>query len=86
MKTKHTPGPWRTTGSLISNESRVLIASLSGASDDDVEAANASLIAAAPELLYELETLVQYAQGGDAPPKSVVNRARAAIAKATSRE
>ena len=48
-------------------------------------AANARLIAAAPDLLDELETLVRYAQGADIPPNVAVDRARAAIAKAAGR-
>lgn len=82
MEMKHTPGPWRTTGSLISNESRVLVASLSGASDDDVEAANARLIAAAPELLAALKEVVE-AQKGGYLGWGHIDAASAAIAKAT---
>jgi hypothetical protein len=69
MKTKHTPGPWHvlvendedvfTTRTIISdlyrsrNLSEVALCT-TGSFCDDVEAANAKLIAAAPELLDAL--------------------------------
>lgn len=81
--TKHTNGPWH-EGShrAIESHSGTICEVYSHMGIEEADA-NQKLIAAAPELLYELETLVQYAQGGDVPPKSVVDRARAAIAKAT---
>lgn len=87
MTTKYTPGPWRTTGTRIANESRVLIAAVCGASgDDNTEAANARLIAAAPDLLAALrELLAKHDEGredlSDLWPKQA-SVARAAIARA----
>ena len=72
-ETKHTPGPWRISGEsattvqadyrAINSEGGVLIARALGYPNsgyfpsDDEAAANARLIAAAPELLEALEAL-----------------------------
>ena len=48
----------------------------------DLQKANATLIAAAPDLLEALQALVQYAEDCD-DDSQVVDRARDAIAKAT---
>lgn len=92
MSNKHTHGPWFSED-LIEGTDQEFI----GVSSDNVNniadvwaidttqeqcRANARLIAAAPELLDALETMVRYSQGGDIPPKSVVDRAHSAIAKA----
>jgi hypothetical protein len=95
---KHTPGPWAVDysddGPLIYT-GELLIASVSGSTehievqglDEQTTEANASLIAAAPDLLAALEQLLDhgerrnlyYERGEDA---EVVGQARAAIAKA----
>lgn len=85
MSDKHTPGPWH-EGSHRSIESQIgticEVYSHMGIAEAD---ANQKLIAAAPELLDALETLVRYAQGGDMPSMQAMNRARAAIANAGGR-
>lgn len=84
---KHTPGPWCQDIHI-----RTLIAGGDGHNVADIEAkyhsvgenlANASLIAAAPELLEALELLVrEFATHGDKAAQSAIKQARAAIAKA----
>lgn len=100
-ETKHTPGPWSVTGKQFSGSVRVSAGSgsdLNGlvaicdAGDyarSKVEgAANARLIAAAPELLEALVWMVanddtNEADEGNAYWVDGLHRARAAIAKAT---
>ena len=92
MDVKHTPAPWfevkHFSEWLISDGSR-LVATTAGSpahlglAHAKRDAANARLIAAAPELLEALEKLVGYAQGGDLPSNKAIDVARAAIAKAT---
>jgi hypothetical protein len=63
MKTKHTKGPWKTQGNLIFSLEHVLVAKLftlprkTGETVAHIEAANARLIAAAPEMLEMLKRL-----------------------------
>jgi hypothetical protein len=89
--TAHTPGPWRVNG--FGNIScQFLLAELGGMYPE--KAANAALIAAAPELLEALELLialpVQYNNnrieidcGSHGEAMAIVRKARAAVAKAT---
>lgn len=64
-KTKHTPGPWKHSGHLIATDHQTVIATTQGAncwkwqcSPASLEnAANARLIAAAPEMLETLQVL-----------------------------
>ena len=93
MKMKHTPGPWEYGEERgccreihADNGPELYAIAQTRHGDPEICEANARLIAAAPDLLDELETLVRYAQGADIPPNVAVDRARAAIAKATSRE
>lgn len=88
--TTHTPGPWHfnaTTGAVLSTAGAVCALSFDGAESLEQEAANARLIAAAPELLrcavMALEELQEAARVNPLAP--VAFRAlRAAIAAATS--
>ena len=65
---KHTPGPWQlyAIDGLDIHEGPTLIATVStwDVHDPDERAANAALIAAAPELLEILELVVDEAQFG----------------------
>lgn len=69
MKAQHTPGPWKATGNPYSDKARDVIApngdriaALNGAAFDysSEVAANARLIASAPELLAALENMVSH--------------------------
>ena len=78
--TEHTPGPWSTTGSMIQSEYKtfggVFVAQVvDHASGEHI--ANARLIAAAPELLEALQSVL----AGDDDHWQV---AEAAVAKATA--
>lgn len=77
---KGTPGPWEAydNDQYIRSEGRC-VAKLDWVVRDDLDKANARLIAAAPDLLEALEYLVSLG-GGDA-----LDPARAAIAKALGR-
>jgi hypothetical protein len=99
---KHTPGPWFVDGVAISSEAVTDLAILNmanvryswGGSDFATRShreANAHLIAAAPELLAELEYLVEIAEsamraanrdGGEYDIGEMLEAPRAAIAKA----
>lgn len=92
MEMKHTPGLWKSVMKVHVvdvNDTRIadVIDRFDGKDNNFKSSAeaNARLIAAAPDLLDELETLVRYAQGADIPPKVAIDRARAAIAKAAGR-
>ena len=97
---KHTPGPWTFDGpdgwqslDVVArhgggNETTVAIANSidsSFAPDDETGIGNASLIAAAPELLAALQAYVSADDEcmGDSIGGDIRNAARAAIAKAT---
>ena len=92
MNNKHTPGPWairRARGHVyIRAEHDAEVARMGGENvlaDDSSAAANARLIAAAPELLEALRDLVS-AEGlpaGYANRKLLTEAAQAAIVKAT---
>lgn len=86
-KTKHTPGPWKTSYtnlSVVIAENGAVVARASKLNGLVNLQANARLIAAAPELLEALQTVVANAPD----PYCAITRAvdaqcRAAIAKAT---
>ena len=93
MEVKHTPGPWyheadSHTGA-VTTEGKKLIASVFGddpeCREDDRQIANATLIAAAPDLLAALQDLMRPHGGtrGVAWDHLIAVAARAAIAKAT---
>lgn len=91
MKTQHTPGPWRyvrengspTTGPhMISGAIPGYLAEVRDCGSGDV-AANARLIAAAPELLEALRLVVDTVENGGWPGATIVV-AKGAIEKATN--
>lgn len=93
---KHTPGPWyvgrkdENTGEIeVNSDGRPYVCLVFPGAIDDVTPANARLIAAAPDLLAELEMLSNVVEGcGMAAMPEVECRlvfARAAIAKATGK-
>ena len=91
MNTKHTPGPWRErampgrkTTAWISGGDGNLITEISGARRlPEENAANAALIAAAPEMLAALKNLVNDAlANGMHSSEPRIIEARQAIAKA----
>jgi hypothetical protein len=73
METKHTPGPWHAdwddNGQWYIEPLGVTGTKLRGDSGDCVEAANARLIAAAPELLKALEHMRDMTQSGWITPE-----------------
>jgi len=103
MKTNHTPGEWRVThdswhplNKRITSSAKTHIAKVyaCSASDDGGAAANAALIAAAPELLQALKAICEHANEAWAALDhdyhevlagnlgDAVDQARAVIAKA----
>ena len=94
MSTKHTPGPWKAAGELtkpgdflikqdISDGPCYHIGEVWNTNGNGENAANARLIAAAPELLDALRTLVQMTENVGEIERFLNGPARAAIAKAT---
>jgi len=95
MKTKHTPSPWYTdtagqgditvTSTHDKHGSDQDVCEVYGASDEE-QAANAALIAAAPDLLAALEACMDMKEWDDSngPEAAAYDRASAAIAKATN--
>jgi len=92
----HTPGPWTVHAwgdkSYEINAALDTVCNVPGFDDDTVDAgnaeANASLIAAAPELLAALKELVAYDDGSNDPEDygyEVLQRCKATIAKAEGR-
>ena len=93
---EHTPGPWRTNGEGVFRDCIGGVAQIahigSAAYGDDEKSSNAALIAAAPDMLAELEDMTDVAEkaiiasGTDSEFAAIrVERARAAIAKAKGR-
>jgi len=88
MKTKHSPGPWVATGyrkSLVNdNDNKTICCFPSTDGTVETAAANAALIAAAPELLSALRYLYrESAASGMLDVEPSMQQASAAIAKAT---
>jgi len=95
---KFTPGPWQAGGSLVSaaKHQRVALALLRWAegsspdsddlatADTDEHAANAALIAAAPELLLQLRRVLDQWQSCALVGPTVFADAQAAIERATT--
>ena len=88
---KHTPGPWTHR---LSDDEEACNHEIMGAWENGVRRwvggaetlEDARLIAAAPDLLSALHDMVRYAKGGDIASPNAVERAIAAIAKATGKE
>ena len=90
--TQHTPGPWRVNDTIYRHSFHIVDGE--GAFVADTDRCNARLIAAAPELLEVLGDVLPWLEKAEAEgvfencaaPKGgqrAINRARAAIAKAT---
>lgn len=99
MTTKHTPGPWLVSTAnhrrrIVTQKTGETIDAISGrttmepylvATVSDHRPADANLIAAAPDLLQILETIVEdvgYGGGGAKLCEQFLNRAKPAIARA----
>ena len=91
MSTKHTPGPWIPSytkiGSVTAENGAVIAKCMRLTSLSGLEA-NARLIAAAPELLEALQALETLfaPRACDSTAATWIDKARAAIAKATGQE
>ena len=103
MNTKHTPGPWTATlaNTIIpANRTRIIATAWRNSElpciPEEEQAANAKLLAAAPELLDILRTVTEYLNEADAEEQAAdhhgddscsycnaIAEARAIIAKAT---
>lgn len=84
-KVKHTPGPWKLNGLTIeSKHNWIASANSDGINDSNVDEANATLIAAAPELLEACKKLMAWLREcDDYAEKSIAWKlGKAAIAKA----
>lgn len=91
---KHTPGPWRIGTAPPNGEQAIgtirgmmVAVATTGVGMEEETLANASLIAAAPELLEALQDVTTMLEhmlmiSGDPEPGSIGHKARAAIAKA----
>lgn len=85
MSTKHTPGPWFVDGMDIksfSDPAHIRLAGVHGGRPRDEREANASLIAAAPELLKTLRHVEGALLDITCERTSILKGVRAAIAKA----
>ena len=92
MKTQHTPGPWfvpTPTYRTLYVEARVgngmlqEVAACGPTADPAQQAANAQLIAAAPELLEALSDCAAHMHWTQPQGEAALKKAKAAIAKAT---
>ncbi len=93
---KHTPGPWQAChdgkckcGYVFGDGGRVFVAKAIGRGDgvdpwpiEEIQRANARLIAAAPELLEACEEFVRKCECGEAKSKHSYKQMKAALAKA----
>ena len=78
-----TPGPLYYDGNTKELPFRIVSKATQGNIGFTYSEADACLFSASRDLLTEIETLIRYAQGGDIPPKSVVDRSRATIYRAS---
>lgn len=95
IDTQHTPGPWTTDGNahtgdldIVAPTGRIAMLDCEFSEEtDDVQTANALLIAAAPELLELARQIVLAAEQDEGGiPSDIVAGAKAAIAKATGED
>lgn len=96
MTTKHTPGPWGiiwTNGTIVidANGGKTDIAHVVNRVNRDITEANARLIAAAPELLSALRSILDWGREHTSPtepnsPHGLLVAAHLAIAKAETGE
>ena len=90
MTEAHTPGPWTArrmhTGGfdIMDPRNRDVVTVYGGGVETESREANARLIAAAPDLLEALKSLVANLAEGDFISETRIDAARAAIAKATT--
>lgn len=88
MKTQHTPGPWLKEGATVCQAETLQTICKTLGKNEEIQSANAKLIAAAPELLEALEFLLAdyLAIAGPILTKSdaPAEKAIAAIEKATA--
>lgn len=83
MKTQHTPGPWSSGLTVVWQEgSKKVICQCDKQFIIEETKANARLIAAAPELLEQLESLADAANRGSPDLDIYINDARRIIEKA----
>ena len=89
MKLEHTPGPWKNHYGLIVNESQAapVICSMFGKDEHDFHnsPANARLIAAAPDMLYEL-ILIYQSSDNDITDEYCLDRWKTIIESATGKK
>lgn len=87
MNAAYTPGPWvfdeENDGGIYGNNMRTYVGAAVKLGTDE-GAANAFLIAAAPDLLDALQLLEKLLLAGQPPGSEDLEQARTAIAKATS--
>jgi len=88
MSARHTPGPWAVSPDhIFRNQGDIFEIHWSDIGECVSEcvhgSANARLIAAAPDLLFALQRLVDNVDGGEFISITRIEEARAAIAKAT---
>lgn len=90
-KTVHTPGPWRLDGKraveaqAFDGSWKHIASPIRGGSPEQADA-NATLIAAAPDLLKELKNCVWLLEDLQVTPGLIQEQAKAAIAKAARHE
>jgi hypothetical protein len=89
MKTQHTSGPWEVIRESLTSSAKKIIGPnaehiCEGLSWGENEDADAALIAAAPDLLEALESVIDSWQYGETPSDAAAtyDHARSAIAKA----
>jgi len=83
----HTPAPWDCTGCMFPDDDMGGVYYRVQADGIDASAANARLIAAAPEMLAELEEVLAWATIERAPLRDTeIASIRALIAKATGEQ
>jgi hypothetical protein len=82
MTMKHTPGPWEAIGSNVaSDDGMVAITKVLWPGDNERDAANARLIAAAPELLAACRDALEVEEDmAQCPDSELAKRLRAAPA------
>ena len=83
MISQHTPGPWTQHEGEVRAKNYGLISRSYYGKPDGEGAANARLIAAAPDLLEALKWVVRICDEGGYPDGKCLQEARTAIAKAT---
>lgn len=85
MEARHTPGPWRLEGNRIEAEDRCSVLPVAtvyrSPGDEDEDAANGALLAAAPEMLASLREVLEIARQC-IPAEKLIPQERLAFAEA----